>query len=61
MSKTIFETVNARIDELISQRDTEIAAACGEAGLEIIAVFDEMTENPTTDKTERAVYITRKR
>lgn len=27
MSKTIFETVNARIDELISQRDTEIAAA----------------------------------
>lgn len=41
--------------------DTEIAAACGEAGLEIIAVFDEMTENPTTDKTERAVYITRKR
>lgn len=41
--------------------DTEIAAACGEAGLEIIAVFDEMTENPTTEKTERAVYITRKR
>ena len=53
-----------RSDEHFCERaytDTEIAAACGEAGLEIIAVFDEMTENPTTDKTERAVYITRKR
>lgn len=27
MSKTIFETVNARIDELLAQRDAEIAAA----------------------------------
>lgn len=53
-----------RSDEHFCERaytDTEIAAACGEALLEIIAVFDEMTENPTTDKTERAVYITRKR
>lgn len=53
-----------RSDEHFCERaytDAEIAAACGEAGLEIIAVFDEMTENPTTDKTERAVYITRKR
>jgi len=40
---------------------TEIAEACSEAGLEIVAVFDEMTENPPDGKTERAVYITRKR
>ncbi len=41
--------------------ETEIAAACQKAGLEIIEIFAEMTETAPDSKTERAVYITRKR
>lgn len=39
----------------------EIAAAIEAAGLELVAVFEEMTDTVLTDTTERAVYITRKR
>ena len=45
MSKTIIETVNARIDELITARDAEIAAAEqavaeAKAALEVLKVED---------------------
>lgn len=41
--------------------DDEIATAISEAGLDLVAVFEEMTDTAPTDTTERAVYITRKR
>lgn len=41
--------------------EDEIAAAIESAGLEVVAVFEEMTDTAPTDTTERAVYITRKR
>ncbi len=46
---------------------SERAYTCGQlekalksAGLEILAVFDDMSEKPADEKTERAVYVTRK-
>lgn len=38
----------------------ELENAVSAAGLETVAVFDDMTENPVSDTTERAVFITRK-
>ena len=41
--------------------DDEIATAISEAGLDLVVVFEEMTDTAPKDTTERAVYITRKR
>ena len=38
----------------------EIKTACENAGLEILEIFDDMTENALTDKSERAVFVARK-
>lgn len=38
----------------------EVKTACENAGLEILKIFDDMTENVMTDKSERAVFVTRK-
>ena len=34
--------------------------ALEKAGLSVVAVFDDMTEKPVTDTSERAIYVTRK-
>ncbi len=38
----------------------ELKSAIERAGLEIVGVFDDMTEAPLNDKSERAVFVTRK-
>ena len=40
--------------------DDEIKSALQKAGLEIEAVYEELTQNAPTDTTERIIYVTRK-
>lgn len=40
--------------------ESEIEKALKEAKLEILEIFDDMTEQPLNEKSERAVYVTRK-
>ncbi len=40
--------------------DDEIKNALGKAGLKIEAVYDDLTVNVPTDKSERVIYVTRK-
>lgn len=39
----------------------QIKAALTDAGLEVVATFDDMTQNPPTEKSERITYIVRKK
>ena len=41
--------------------EEELKAALDAAGLEILKVYDDMTDNPAFEYTERAVYVTRKK
>ena len=55
--------VYRRFGEEFSERaytEKEIENAAAEAGLEILAVLDDITGNPITKTSERAVYVTRK-
>lgn len=62
----IFKGTNGlyhRTQEFLSERaytKKQIEHALQSAGLSIEAVFDEMTENPAGENTQRAVYVTRK-
>ncbi len=38
----------------------EVKTACENAGLEIVEIFDDMTENELKNTSERAVFVTRK-
>lgn len=38
----------------------ELEKALSKAGLEILEIFDDMSENPLNDKSQRAIYVTRK-
>lgn len=38
----------------------ELTLALKEAGLEIVGIFDDMTEKPLNDKSQRAIYVTKK-
>lgn len=38
----------------------ELTAALEKAGLEIVGIFDDMTEKPLQDKSQRAIYVTKK-
>lgn len=38
----------------------EISQILKAAGLETVGIFDDMTENPPTDMSERVIYVTRK-
>ncbi len=38
----------------------ELKSALQKAGLEIIEIFDDMTEKPLCDKSQRAIYVTKK-
>lgn len=52
-----------RFSEEFSERAysiEEIKSACETAGLEIIAIFDDMTDNALKETDERAVVVTRK-
>lgn len=52
-----------RFSEEFSERAytaDELNTALEKAGLEVLAVFDDMTEAPLTDTSERAIYVTRK-
>lgn len=39
----------------------EIENACEKAGLSIEAVYDDLTENPSADISQRIIYVTRKK
>ncbi len=52
-----------RFSENFSERaysSDEVATALENAGLQIVAIFDDLTENPLESNSERAVYVTRK-
>ena len=52
-----------RFSEQFSERaysSDEVAAALKNAGLQIVAIFDDLTENPLESNSERAIYVTRK-
>ncbi len=52
-----------RFSEQFSERaysKEEIEKTLKNAGLEIVAVFDDMTEQPLKDTSERAIFVTRK-
>ncbi|MBE6781016.1 MAG: class I SAM-dependent methyltransferase [Ruminococcaceae bacterium] len=38
----------------------ELTAALEKAGLEIVGIFDDMTEKPLKDDSQRAIYVTKK-
>lgn len=38
----------------------ELTSALKKAGLEIIGIFDDMTEKPLQEKSQRAIYVTKK-
>lgn len=40
--------------------ETEIEKAASAAGLRIVAIYDDMTENPLNEYSERAIYVTEK-
>ncbi len=39
----------------------EIKNACNKAGLKIEAIYDDLSENPPQDTTQRLIYVTRKK
>lgn len=52
-----------RYSEEFSERaytNEELKNAIQNAGLEIVGIFDDMTELPLNDKSERAIFVTRK-
>ena len=52
-----------RTSEDFSERaytESELAEILEKANFEIIAIYDDMTENPPTDKSERIIYVTRR-
>ena len=52
-----------RFSENFSERaynSDEVTAALKNAGLEVVAIFDDLTENSLESNSERAVYVTRK-
>ncbi len=52
-----------RFSEQFSERaysSEEVESALQKAGLRIVAIFDDLTENPLKSDSERAVYVTRK-
>ena len=53
-----------RSSEDFSERpytEEELTAALDAAGLEILKIYDDMTDKPAWEYTERAVYVTRKK
>ncbi len=55
--------VYSRFSEEFTERAytaDELAAALEAAGLEIVEIFDDMTEKPLNDKSQRAIYVTKK-
>ena len=38
----------------------ELESALEKAGLEIVGIFDDLTEKPLNDKSQRAIYVTKK-
>ena len=53
-----------RSSEDFSERaytEEELSSALEAAGLEILKIYDDMTDNPAWEYTERAVYVTRKK
>ena len=53
----------SRFNEEFSERaysKEQLEKAIKNAGLEIVGIFDDMTEKPVTDTSERAIYETRK-
>ena len=53
----------SRFSEEFSERaytNEELSAALKKAGLQIIEIFDDMTEKPLNDKSQRAIYVTKK-
>ncbi|MBO5358935.1 MAG: class I SAM-dependent methyltransferase [Clostridia bacterium] len=69
-------TVNIMLDFFVNEGDNysrfseefyeraytidELTAALEKAGLEIVGIFDDMTENPLKDDSQRAIYVTKK-
>ena len=52
-----------RFSEQFSERaysQEQVENALEKAGLQIVAVFDDMTEKPLNEVTERAIFVTRK-
>lgn len=55
--------VYSRYSEEFSERaytGDELAAALEKAGLQVVEIFDDMTEKPLNDKSQRAIYVTKK-
>ncbi len=53
----------SRFSEEFTERaytNDELTSALEKAGLEIVEVFDDMTEKPLNDDSQRAVYVTKK-
>ena len=53
----------SRFSEEFSERaytEKELFDALENAGLEIVEIFDDMTEKPLNDKSQRAIYVTKK-
>ena len=52
-----------RFSEKFSERaynSAEVESALQKAGLQVVAIFDDLTENPLKSDSERAIYVTRK-
>ncbi len=55
--------VYSRFSEEFSERaytNEELCAALENAGLQIVEIFDDMTEKPLNEKSQRAIYVTKK-
>ena len=55
--------VYSRFSEEFCERaytNEELASALKNAGLKIIEIFDDMTEKPLNEKSQRAIYVTKK-
>ena len=45
----------------VAYTEGQVKKSLDEAGFEIVAMLDDMTDNPPTDLTERITYIVRKK